>query len=949
MRPERLRPGRDSDAERCEPRCARREPLARRRRPRSPRSRSGSGRPARATRSRPRSGCSARCSARSSSEQAGPELFDARRAHPAADDRPPPRRRPARARAGSTRSCARSTSAPPRRSSAPSRSTSSWSTWPRRAAGCGRCAGASAPRATASSTIRSPRRSASLRRARPDRRGARRAHRPARDRAGPDRAPDRGPPADALVALAPLRRLLARLDDPRLTPSEDREVRRRLREEITLLWRTSDLRLVAPDAARRGPDGDGLLRRDAVHGRPAAVPGARRGARPAGRPVAPARPPTPAGPGRGRRASGRSCTGSWIGGDRDGNPGVTAEITERTLRIHADHVLHGYEAVATRLMQTIAAATAGRPGRAAARLAPGARRRGPARDRSPAPPALPGRAVPAALRVHRRAAAPDAGRARRRAGAADRPLRLGRGARRRARRAPGRAGRRRPRAGRLGRGRRPALAGRHVRVPPRLARGPPARRGPRARRSRRSGPGRPADDRGRAGRDARRGPRHVPGDRRGPGPVRGRRPATATSSASRRRPSDVTDVLELARLAMADRRRRRRRRAARPRRRPAVRVERGARRDAGAILGALLDDPGYRAHLAARGDRQEVMLGYSDSNKESGFLAAAWLLHQAQAALVDGGPRARRRADPVPRPRRRDRARRRTDEPGDPRPGAGLGRRPAQAHRAGRGHRRELRRPDDRPAPPRADDRRGPARLDAGARRAARARRSPSARRSWTSWPRRRARAYRALVHDDPGFAAFFRDITPIASCPTCGSGRGRRRAGGATRRPTIDSLRAIPWTFAWSQSRINLPGWYGLGTALEAYRAAHGEAGLDAIARLARDWPFLSSLLDNAEMSLAKADMGVARLYAALATGRRRRPPLGRDRGRVPADGRAARAGDRPRAAARRRAGPPALDRAAQPVRGLALGAPGPAAGPAARASRPTIRSASGCCGWSS
>ena len=81
-------------------------------------------------------------------------------------------------------------------------------------------------------------------------------------------------------------------------------------------------------------------------------------------------------------------------------------------------------------------------------------------------------------------------------------------------------------------------------------------------------------------------------------------------------------------------------------------------------------------------------------------------------------------------------------------------------------------------------------------------------------------------------------------------------------------SLRAIPWTFAWSQSRVNLPGWFGLGTALEAYDAAHGADGLASIARLARDWPFLASVLDNAEMSLAKADMGVARLYAALADG---------------------------------------------------------------------------------
>ena len=124
----------------------------------------------------------------------------------------------------------------------------------------------------------------------------------------------------------------------------------------------------------------------------------------------------------------------------------------------------------------------------------------------------------------------------------------------------------------------------------------------------------------------------------------------------------------------------------------------------------------------------------------------------------------------------------------------------------------------------------------------------------------------RALVHDDPGFAAFFRDITPIAELSgirlgSRPSARGRR----TDEAPPIDALRAIPWTFAWSQSRIGLPGWYGLGTALEAYRAAHGDAGFAEIGRLYRAWPFLSSVLDNAEMILAKADMGVARRYATL------------------------------------------------------------------------------------
>jgi phosphoenolpyruvate carboxylase len=127
--------------------------------------------------------------------------------------------------------------------------------------------------------------------------------------------------------------------------------------------------------------------------------------------------------------------------------------------------------------------------------------------------------------------------------------------------------------------------------------------------------------------------------------------------------------------------------------------------------------------------------------------------------------------------------------------------------------------------------------------------------------------AYRALVHDDPGFASFFRDVTPIRELSDLRLGSRPAARGERDVAPTIDSLRAIPWTFAWAQARINLPGWYGLGTALDAYRAAHGDAGLDEIARLGRDWPFLSSILDNAEMSLAKADMGVARLYAALAT----------------------------------------------------------------------------------
>ena len=343
------------------------------------------------------------------------------------------------------------------------------------------------------------------------------------------------------------------------------------------------------------------------------------------------------------------------------------------------------------------------------------------------------------------------------------------------------------------------------------------------------------------------------------------------------------------------------------------------------------------------------MLGYSDSNKESGFLAAAWLLHQAQASLAEA---ARARGVELTLFHGRGGA---IGRGGGPTNRAILGQAPGsvdgrlQLTEQGEVIAANYAEPDDRAAPPRADDRRGPAGLDAGARRPART--GPRRRRAdhGRAGEPRRGAPTESLVHDDPGFASFFRDITPIRELSDLRLGSRPAARGRRDEAPTIDSLRAIPWTFAWSQARINLPGWYGLGTALEAYGAAHGEAGLDAIARLARDWPFLSSLLDNAEMSLAKADIGVARLYAASGHGRWRRPPLGRDRDRIPANGRAPRAGDRAPATARRRAGAPALDRVAQPVRRLALGAAGPAAGQAAARWPPTIRSASGCCDWCS
>ena len=415
-----------------------------------------------------------------------------------------------------------------------------------------------------------------------------------------------------------------------------------------------------PDAARRGPDRDGLLRRDAVHGHPAAVPGARRGPRSADRPGAGTglRHGPDRHPGAARR--GVPATGQLDRRRPRRQPG-------RHRRDHPTDVADPRRSRPARIRGGRDAADAdGRrgddvgPGRPAARLASRPRRGGPARDRPPAAPALPGRALPPAVRVHRRAAAPHAGRARRRAGAIDRALRLGRRARGGARRGLRRARGRRPRPRRVRRGGRAALAGRDVRVLARLARGPPARGGP---------PGcAGGDPRGGAGnhgavarRDPRRGPRHVPGDRRGPGAVRRRRlPSLHRQLHQRHLGRD-----RRARAGAPGRgsrpgvRRRRPRGAADPRRRPPVRVERGAR--------GRRRDPRRAARrsglpVRAGGPRRSPGGHARLLRFEQGVGAGGGGLDAPRSPVEPGrgGAGAGRGADPLPRPRRRARSRRRT-------------------------------------------------------------------------------------------------------------------------------------------------------------------------------------------------------------------------------------------------------------------------------------------------
>ncbi len=282
-----------------------------------------------------------------------------------------------------------------------------------------------------------------------------------------------------------------------------------------------------------------------------------------------------------------------------------------------------------------------------------------------------------------------------------------------------------------------------------------------------------------------------------------------------------------------------------------------------ASLDALLGAAAYRAHLDAHGRVQHVMLGYSDSNKTSGLLSARWALERAQcdlaararAAGVDlrffhgrGGSISRGGSKPrdavLASPPRTLKGRLRVTEQGEvvrAKYGSpGLAARTLELLLAATIERTALdARPDvdgDSNDSCRGGDRELCDELAAASRD-----------------------AYRALLADER-FLAYFRVATPIDVIErlTLGSRPARRGGPGG-----VESLRAIPWVFAWTQCRLLLPGWYGAGTALAAAVERHG---LAAVRALARRSTFLRTALADLEMVLAKADPDIARRYAVLA-----------------------------------------------------------------------------------
>jgi len=120
--------------------------------------------------------------------------------------------------------------------------------------------------------------------------------------------------------------------------------------------------------------------------------------------------------------------------------------------------------------------------------------------------------------------------------------------------------------------------------------------------------------------------------------------------------------------------------------------------------------------------------------------------------------------------------------------------------------------------------------------------------------------AYRSLVYEDEDFLAFFSEASPIRELSLLNMGS---RPARRVQNPAVESLRAIPWVFAWTQNRFLLPSWYGAGTALSGY--ASEEKGLALLREMYERWPFFRTLVDFMQMTLAKSDLRIAENYTAL------------------------------------------------------------------------------------
>ena len=281
------------------------------------------------------------------------------------------------------------------------------------------------------------------------------------------------------------------------------------------------------------------------------------------------------------------------------------------------------------------------------------------------------------------------------------------------------------------------------------------------------------------------------------------------------------------------------------------------------VMRAWLALPLSRA-LRGEGRVQEVMLGYSDSNKDGGYLASRRGAAEAAAALARRWTRGGCAAAVLPRPRRIGRARRRPDGADGARPAARHGAGAHPADRAGRDDlaalRRRRRRPSQPGRPGRRRRHRERARVE-GARRETKRVEADQAGAELERLADAAFAAYRALVYDDPAFEDFFWSATPAAEITQLKIGS---RPASRTQSRRIEDLRAIPWVFSWSQARMPIPAWYGV-----AGGAAAAGLSAQALRELEGAASFLTPLFAGMELALAQSDLGIAARYAELAADR--------------------------------------------------------------------------------
>lgn len=282
-------------------------------------------------------------------------------------------------------------------------------------------------------------------------------------------------------------------------------------------------------------------------------------------------------------------------------------------------------------------------------------------------------------------------------------------------------------------------------------------------------------------------------------------------------------------------------------------------RRSAAVMGRLFSLAEYRKLLASRDDIQEVMLGYSDSNKDGGFLTSGWELYKAETELVNAfrthavrlrlfhgrGGSVGRGGGPsyeaiLAQPAGTVQGQLRLTEQGEvitaKYANPEVGRRNLEVLAAATLEASLLSHPGKEPEP---------AFLSA-----------------MEELSREAFSAYRGLVYETEGFETYFWESTVVSEI--AGLNIGSRPASRKNSR-SIEDLRAIPWVFSWSQCRLMLPGWFGFGSAVRTFLEGDKGARLDLLQTMHRQWPFFSTLLSNMDMVLAKSDIAIASRYSDL------------------------------------------------------------------------------------